>query len=303
MGAELADAARELEFDLARAVRPAGGLILGVLVVGRGAQPLVHDADAQAGHQVGGLPGPLGQRLESPAGAGHEDLRVGPEPGPGAGHGPGDAPALAQARAGLERRVRAVGGELARHAPAEAGRPLAAAAVHLDLQAGRQGVDHRGADAVQAARRGVGAAAELAARVQPGHDQLDAGQPAPGLVVHRDAAAVVAYLGRAVGVQGDLDAGAMPGERLIDGIVDDLPQAVHQAALVGRPDVHARALAHGLQALENREVPRRVAVRRGVRGRRGRGAPSAPNGGGGTGSGHEKLPVTNGCWGGFLRAD
>ena len=49
------------------------------------------------------------------------------------------------------------------------------------------------------------AAAELAARVQLGEDHLDAGQPGLGLLVDRDAAAVVVHLDRAVGVQRDLD--------------------------------------------------------------------------------------------------
>src|SRR5699024_1211433 len=41
---------------------------------------------------------------------------------------------------------------------------------------------------------------------------------------------------------------------LVDGVVQDLPQAVHEAAGVRRADVHARALADGLQALEDLEV-------------------------------------------------
>ena len=48
------------------------------------------------------------------------------------------------------------------------------------------------------------------------------------------------------------------GQGLVDGVVDDLPQAVHETALVGRADVHARALAHGLEALEDLEVARGV---------------------------------------------
>ena len=52
----------------------------------------------------------------------------------------------------------------------------------------------------------------------------------------------------------DLDVGADAGEGLVDRVVDDLPEAVHEAALVGRADVHAGALAHGLEALEDLEV-------------------------------------------------
>ena len=48
------------------------------------------------------------------------------------------------------------------------------------------------------------------------------------------------------------------GQGLVDRVVDDLPEAVHEAALVGRADVHAGALAHGLEALEDLEVARGV---------------------------------------------
>ena len=114
---------------------------------------------------------------------------------------------------------------------------------------------------MQTAGRGVGDAAELAARVQLRHDQLDAGQAGLGLDVDRDAAAVVADLHRAVGVQVDVDAGTVTAERLIDGVVDDLPQAVHEAAAVGGPDVHPGPLADGLESFEHRQVPRGVPVR------------------------------------------
>ena len=52
----------------------------------------------------------------------------------------------------------------------------------------------------------------------------------------------------------DVDLGAVAAERLVDGVVDDLPEAVHEAAGVGRADVHAGALAHRLEALEHGEM-------------------------------------------------
>ena len=63
---------------------------------------------------------------------------------------------------------------------------------------------------MQTTGRVVGPAAELAAGVELGEDHLDAGEPGLGLLVDRDAAAVVVHLGRAVGVQGDLDAVQTP---------------------------------------------------------------------------------------------
>ena len=52
----------------------------------------------------------------------------------------------------------------------------------------------------------------------------------------------------------DLDVVAVAGERLVDGVVDDLVDQVVQAAHAGRADVHAGPLADGLEALEDRDV-------------------------------------------------
>ena len=45
---------------------------------------------------------------------------------------------------------------------------------------------------------------------------------------------------------------AMAGQRLVDGVVDDLVDHVVQAgAVVGVADIHARPLAHGIEALQD----------------------------------------------------
>ena len=113
---------------------------------------------------------------------------------------------------------------------------------------------------MQTTRGDVRAAAELAAGVQLGRDDLDTGQPGLGLLVGGDAAAVVVDLDRVVGMQRDLDPLGVAGERLVHAVVDDLPQAVHQAAGVGRADVHAGALAHCFEALEDEQVRSVVGV-------------------------------------------
>jgi hypothetical protein len=116
-------------------------------------------------------------------------------------------------------------------------------------------VDDRDADAVQAAGDLVAAAvAELAAGVQDGQHDLD-GRLA--LLLHRrdgDAAAVVDDRDRVVGVDRDVDAVAVARERLVDGVVHDLVDQVVQATDTGRADVHARALAHGLETLQDGDV-------------------------------------------------
>ena len=69
-----------------------------------------------------------------------------------------------------------------------------------------------------------------------------------------DAAAVVDDPAAAVGQQRDVDAVAVAGHGLVDGVVDDLPDAVVQAGGAGRADVHARALADRIEALEDLHV-------------------------------------------------
>ncbi|GAA4339850.1 hypothetical protein GCM10023178_53120 [Actinomadura luteofluorescens] len=223
---------------------------------------LVADVDGQARDEERGLPHPVEDEGLLDRGVLQEDLQIGPEAGAGPGGLLGDLADLPQARLLLEPGVRAaLVGELAGQAAPEADRVGVAVAVDLHVHPRGQGVDHGGADAVQAAGGRVGHAAELAAGVQPRHDELDAGQARLRLQVDGDAAAVVAHLEGAVGVQRHADVGAVAGEGLVDAVVDDLPQAVREATAVGRPDVHAGSLAHGLQPLQHREVPGGVAVR------------------------------------------
>ena len=52
----------------------------------------------------------------------------------------------------------------------------------------------------------------------------------------------------------DGDAVAEAGHGLVDAVIDDLINQVVQAALVGRADVHAGALAHGLQPFQHLDI-------------------------------------------------
>ncbi|GAA1537943.1 hypothetical protein GCM10009788_45650 [Nocardioides humi] len=51
-----------------------------------------------------------------------------------------------------------------------------------------------------------------------------------------------------------LDPAGEAAEGLVDAVVDDLPEAVHQPPGVGGADVHPGTLPHGLEALEDQEV-------------------------------------------------
>ena len=72
--------------------------------------------------------------------------------------------------------------------------------------------------------------------------------------VHRDAAPVIADGQGTVGFQPDLDDAGMSGDRLVHGVVENFGKEVVQRPLVRAPDIHARALADGLQALEDLDV-------------------------------------------------
>ena len=221
-----------------------GLLVRGLLAAGDlvafvgGELALVGQGDAQALVEEGHLLEALTQGLEVEF-DGFEDLRVRVEDLGGAGFVGGFA-----AFEGGDGRA-AVG---KRHAP------HVSLAADFGVDTGRQGVDDGDAHAVQAAGDGVAAAAEFAAGVEDRHDDLDGGLVLGGVLVDRDAAAVVADAHAAVGQDGDLDVVAVAGQGLVDGVVDDLVDEVVQAAFAGRADVHARALAYGFQAFEDGDV-------------------------------------------------
>ena len=67
---------------------------------------------------------------------------------------------------------------------------------------------------------------ELPARVEPGVDHLDTAEARARFLVDGDAAGVIHDLDGAVLMEGYRDAVAETGEGLVNGVVDDLPQAV-----------------------------------------------------------------------------
>jgi hypothetical protein len=81
--------------------------------------------------------------------------------------------------------------------------------------------------------------------------------------VDGDAAAVVGHPASAVGQQRDVDAVAVARHRLVDGVVDHLPNEVVQATGAGAADVHARSLAYRIETFQDRDVLGPVAGRGG----------------------------------------
>ncbi|GJE72869.1 hypothetical protein CHKEEEPN_4430 [Methylorubrum podarium] len=136
-----------------------------------------------------------------------------------------------------------------------------AAAPDPQLQAHRQRVDDRDADAVQATRDLVGVLVELTAGMELGHDDLGGRDPLLLVDVGGNAAAVVGDRAGAVGVQRHRHEVGVAGKRLVDGVVHHLVDHVVQAgAVVGIADIHAGPLAHGIQALQHADRFRAVAV-------------------------------------------
>src|SRR5205085_997576 len=93
---------------------------------------------------------------------------------------------------------------------------------------------------------------ELPAGMELGHDDLGRRNALALVDSGWDAAAVILDRDRTVRVQLNDDPVTMTGERLVDRIVRNLEHHMVQARpIVGVADVHARALAHGVEALEH----------------------------------------------------
>lgn len=108
-------------------------------------------------------------------------------------------------------------------------RPGLAITVNFDVEALGKGVHNRRADTMQAARSGIRSTSELTASVEFGENNFHSGKTGLRLDIHGNAAGAVAYFDTVVPVHHDADFVAVTAERLVDRVVDDLPQAMHQA--------------------------------------------------------------------------
>ena len=97
-------------------------------------------------------------------------------------------------------------------------------------------------------------AAELAAGGQDGGDDLQRGRAGLRLNIHGDAAAIVGDGDGVALVDGDVDLGAVTGQRLVDGVIHDLVHQVVQTGRAGGADVHTGALADCFQSLKHLDL-------------------------------------------------
>ncbi len=131
----------------------------------------------------------------------------------------------------------------------------------LDLELLRQRIDDGDADAVQAARRLVGAAVELSARMQHRHDDFERRFFRKLRVrIDRHAAAVVQNAEPPALLERNLDEGRVARDRLVHGIVDHLGEQVVQRIDVRPADIHAGPPPHRLEPLEHLDR-RRIVIR------------------------------------------
>ena len=215
--------------------------------LGHGVGALVDEADLEALVQEGHDLHAFGDRLGPELGL-VEDRCVRPE---------GDRRAGARLAGAAVFRSRARRRDLALDLATllELGLPVLAVPVHLEHQPAREGIHDRDPDAMQTTRDLVPLAAELAAGMEGGQDDLG-GRDLGVLLVrpHRDPGPVVADPAAAVGQQGNVDTGGAAGHGLVDGVVHDLPHQVVQARRTGGADVHPGPLPDGLETLENGDV-------------------------------------------------
>ena len=137
--------------------------------------------------------------------------------------------------------------------------PEFAVALDRDRQFLRQRADHAGADAVEAAGRLVVLAFELAAGVQRREHHFECALLGLRVFVDRNAAAVVDHRDRrAVFVERQRDARGVAVHRLVDRVVEDLPDQVVQAGRPDAADIHTGTFPDGLEPLQNGNVFRGV---------------------------------------------
>ena len=143
-----------------------------------------------------------------------------------------------------------------RHTSFELHVMLLAIATHCQFELLGQGIHARHAHAMQAAGHFVRILVKLAASMQLGHHNL--GSATLGLMfvvpfdTGRDTATIVCNRDGIIGVNGDVNFGAVTCQRFINGVVEHLEHQMMQAGAIGGvTDIHAGTLADSFQALKN----------------------------------------------------
>ena len=112
----------------------------------------------------------------------------------------------------------------------------------------RQRVDNGYTYAMETAGEFVVIGRKFTARVQAGHDQLNATDLFLGMDINWHPAAIVDHFQRSILEQGDFDLLGMPFEGLVDTVVDDL---VRQMVGARGVRIHARTAAYGFESTQD----------------------------------------------------
>lgn len=107
---------------------------------------------------------------------------------------------------------------------------------------------------MKAAGNLVAAAAEFAAGMKHRQHHRHGGDSQLFIDAHRDAPAVVPHGYHIAGKNLHLDMGAEARQRFIDGVVHNFIYQMIQALGTGGADIHARPLAHRLQAFQHLDL-------------------------------------------------
>ena len=82
-------------------------------------------------------------------------------------------------------------------------------------------------------------------------DNLNAGQTSLRLNIDRNTTSLVADFNTVVFVKLNLNGVAVTAQRLIDRVVNDFPETVHETTRVGRTDIHTGTLTDSFQSFQN----------------------------------------------------
>ena len=117
-----------------------------------------------------------------------------------------------------------------------------------------QGVDHRSADAMQAAGYHVGLAAEFSPGMKHGHYRFQGGYLGGGMNIYRDTAPVIRDAYGIILINCHNDTIAATGHGFIDAVISNLVYQVMKPALVGTPDVHAGTAPYGFTSTQYLDI-------------------------------------------------
>ncbi len=102
---------------------------------------------------------------------------------------------------------------------------------------------------MEAARHLVRIIVELTASVQNGHDDF-CGRDALFVLFCRYTSTIVTNTHGLIGVNNDVDLAAVPSQRFVDRVINDLEHHMMKArTVIGIPDIHTWTLSDSIQAL------------------------------------------------------